>query len=432
MRAADEADSSSGGGALSLIICPTDGRPTHAIDARALCETILSVSRYGLVFPPPTHLVLIDSVEDIVTPTSRKIDRRRCTAIASATAPAGVSAPASAHMHVSIAAPLFGIVGELHNSLDDKLHAKREGLPPAPTPTADGTATARAALVGVLVQMIGHACVTIASKDDANGHIVDASTELPTLGLPSVALMALMRLINEHAAPLLARPLNLSDAYRNVSLGSLAAALTMTPEEELGEQDAPLCPPSGMQLSPLVERRLMGASTLPPARSPSELIVCGASLTLPGHAHSIEALWELLNDGRNGIMLQHDWSVGEWPASITSAGFVSDTHLFDHAAFLLSPHEVDLMDEQQTMMLEGAFLATADAGFSTKELSGRRMAVVVACNHADAEIEFYQEERSSIPPNLRVSKAVRAAFHAQTMHAPARDLTRWRPGTPLL
>ena len=66
------------------------------------------------------------------------------------------------------------------------------------------------------------------------------------------------------------------------------------------------------------------------------------------------------------------------------------------------------MNEQQTMMLERAYIAIADAGLSLKDLTSTRAAVCVACNHADSEIEFYQEPRKVIPPNIRASKALSA------------------------
>ena len=49
-------------------------------------------------------------------------------------------------------------------------------------------------------------------------------------------------------------------------------------------------------------------------------------------------------------------------------GFIADADKFDPLFFNISPHEAELMDPQERLMLEAAWAAIEDAGYSPHEL----------------------------------------------------------------
>src|SRR5579875_1836118 len=109
---------------------------------------------------------------------------------------------------------------------------------------------------------------------------------------------------------------------------------------------------------------------LPPSRSAerreplntsADIAIVGRSCRLPG-APSVEALWELLAEGRCAVsrIPADRWSLdrlihprAERGRTYTwAAGALDDIWGFDPAAFGLSPREAEQMDPQQRLLLE--------------------------------------------------------------------------------
>jgi acyl transferase domain-containing protein len=111
------------------------------------------------------------------------------------------------------------------------------------------------------------------------------------------------------------------------------------------------------------------------------IAIVGMACRVPGAA-SLGEFWKLLRDGRNSIDLipSSRWDRErtfdpdpKTPGKINTrhGGFLEGIDLFDNQFFRVSPEEARQMDPQQRIMLELAYEAFADAGFSpgeTKEM----------------------------------------------------------------
>lgn len=109
-----------------------------------------------------------------------------------------------------------------------------------------------------------------------------------------------------------------------------------------------------------------------PARAPhgQDIAIVGMSCRVPG-AEGVEAFWDLLAKGREGI---RDLSEDEMraagvseeqlrdPAYVRRSGTLSEPFGFDAAFFGYSPRDAELTDPQQRVLLEGAWHALEHAG----------------------------------------------------------------------
>src|SRR5690606_36229276 len=72
-------------------------------------------------------------------------------------------------------------------------------------------------------------------------------------------------------------------------------------------------------------------------------------------------------------------------------GFIDDVYHFDPAFFGLSPREARLMDPQQRLFLEAAYMALEEAGQVAEKLADSQTAVFVACYHNDYALKQYAD-----------------------------------------
>ncbi|MEU2870672.1 SDR family NAD(P)-dependent oxidoreductase [Streptomyces olivoreticuli] len=121
------------------------------------------------------------------------------------------------------------------------------------------------------------------------------------------------------------------------------------------------------------------------------IAVVGMSCRLPGGVRSPEELWQLLDDGRDGIsafptdrgwnlgLLNGDGSGGSAPAE---GGFV-DATAFDADFFGISPREAVATDPQQRLLLESSWEALEGAGIDPVSLRGSETGVFIGTNGVD-------------------------------------------------
>ncbi|MBN8229301.1 amino acid adenylation domain-containing protein [Corallococcus macrosporus] len=129
------------------------------------------------------------------------------------------------------------------------------------------------------------------------------------------------------------------------------------------EQPAPV-------MTPEPERR--------PARS-EHIAVIGSAGRFPG-APSVDALWTLLVEGREGLSrfsreallaAGEDPQLLDDPAYVRASGLLEDVESFDAAFFGYSPLDARLMDPQLRVFLECAWEALETAGYDPKRLPGK-------------------------------------------------------------
>jgi len=118
--------------------------------------------------------------------------------------------------------------------------------------------------------------------------------------------------------------------------------------------------------------------------------VVGMGCRLPG-APSVEALWDLLADGRDAVgeIPPRRWDVDrlgpEGPGRTYArwGGLIDGIEQFDAGFFGLSPREAQRMDPQLRLMMMVAYEAVEDAHIPAEALAGKRGAVFIGLSTAE-------------------------------------------------
>ena len=117
------------------------------------------------------------------------------------------------------------------------------------------------------------------------------------------------------------------------------------------------------------------------------IAVVGIGCRLPGGVDSADEFWELLQDGRSGVIRvpADRWDADEFyspdytvPGTICNreGGFLTSWQPdeFDAEFFSISPREAAAMDPQQRLLLEVAWEALENAGINPRTLRGSQTA----------------------------------------------------------
>ncbi|MFI8828439.1 type I polyketide synthase [Streptomyces sp. NPDC053431] len=111
------------------------------------------------------------------------------------------------------------------------------------------------------------------------------------------------------------------------------------------------------------------------AKAHEPIAIVGIGCRFPGGVESAEDLWELVEQGRDGVVpfpTDRGWDVdnGVRPLTCRSGGFLEDVAGFDPVFFGISPREAAAMDPQHRLMLEVAWEAFEHAGIDPTSLRG--------------------------------------------------------------
>ncbi|MWV45526.1 SDR family NAD(P)-dependent oxidoreductase [Paenibacillus sp. HJL G12] len=125
-----------------------------------------------------------------------------------------------------------------------------------------------------------------------------------------------------------------------------------------------------------------------------DIAIIGLAGRYPGANH-IDALWEMLKNGKSGIseIPKDRW---DWKTYYTEdkkayggiyskwGGFIEDIDKFDPIFFGISPREAEQMDPQERLFLETVYASIEDAGYTPDNLcASRRVGVFVGAMNAD-------------------------------------------------
>lgn len=138
------------------------------------------------------------------------------------------------------------------------------------------------------------------------------------------------------------------------------------------------------------------------------LAIVGIGCRLPGGVNGPESFWQLMTEGRSGIVpVPADrWNRERWhhenvdiPGKMITkwGGFIHDFDRFDAQFFGISPREALRMDPQQRWLLEAAWESLEDAGIPPESLRGSNTAVFVGIASND-----YANVAQSDPRNVDV------------------------------
>lgn len=146
----------------------------------------------------------------------------------------------------------------------------------------------------------------------------------------------------------------------------------------------------------------------PSSATHEPLAIVGIGCRLPGGVNGPESFWQMLVEGRSGIVpVPADrWNRERWhhenvdiPGKMITkwGGFIHDFDRFDAQFFGISPREALRMDPQQRWLLEAAWESLEDAGIPPVNLRGSQTAVFVGIASND-----YANVAQSDPRNVDV------------------------------
>ncbi|MGH7805709.1 MAG: beta-ketoacyl synthase N-terminal-like domain-containing protein, partial [Candidatus Binatia bacterium] len=138
------------------------------------------------------------------------------------------------------------------------------------------------------------------------------------------------------------------------------------------------------------------------------IAIIGIGCRFPGGARGPDGYWKILAGGvdaireippdRWSIPAYYDPAPGRIGKSVTRwGGFVDEIDRFDPGFFGISPREAELVDPQQRMLLETAWVAIEDAGLDAARLRGSPTGVFVGISTHDYEIlQTSPDERTEL------------------------------------
>lgn len=149
------------------------------------------------------------------------------------------------------------------------------------------------------------------------------------------------------------------------------------------------------------------------------IAVIGIGCRFPGGVASPAEFWDLLKDGRDGIVpVPADrWNIDEFydpdPAApgkmyVRAGGFLThNIKEFDPAFFGMSPREAGFIDPQQRLLMEVAWEALEDAGLQPERLAGSDTGVYVGGFMLDNLLtQFSPLNREHIGPHTAVGSTL--------------------------
>jgi malonyl CoA-acyl carrier protein transacylase len=155
------------------------------------------------------------------------------------------------------------------------------------------------------------------------------------------------------------------------------------------------------------------------------IAIIGMAGRFPG-ADSMEDFWKALVAGQDLITEvpqdRWDWQSLNAGEALRWGGFMQDVRAFDAAFFGITPGEARLMDPQQRMVLEAAWLALENSGYRPSDLKSSPTAVFIgASTHDYAQLLQEQPERPhplATTGNARAMLANRLSF-VLNLHGPS-------------
>ncbi|MFD6142354.1 beta-ketoacyl synthase N-terminal-like domain-containing protein [Promicromonospora sp. NPDC060271] len=274
--------------------------------------------------------------------------------------------------------------------------ATSEDRNPVPEPSA-GTPVpaAEGALPRTAAEIENRMCHLVARHSGLELARVDAQADLADLGLDSVGAVSIAGDLSDW----LGTEVPATFAWEHGSIRAVAAALAgESPLSALGTAAATATAPA-TTTTPLAEAPVLGrapvtAGTADPWTEP--IAVVGIGCRFPGGVQGPEAFWDLLVQGRSGVVdvPEDRWDLGSVYDADPGApgrtysrhlGALDDVRRFDAGLFGIPDAEAVKIDPQHRLLLETAWESLEDAGIAPDSLRGSRTGVFVGMSGSDYE-----------------------------------------------
>jgi acyl transferase domain-containing protein/thioesterase domain-containing protein len=156
------------------------------------------------------------------------------------------------------------------------------------------------------------------------------------------------------------------------------------------------------------------------------IAIVGMSCRYPGGVSSPEQLWELVEEGRDGIVefpADRGWDLERiyhpdpdhaGTTYVREGGFVEDVAGFDPGFFGISPREASIMDPQQRLLLEASWEALEDATLDPRSLRGAPVGVFAGVMYQE-----YAAAEAGITPGMTCSLVSGRVAYSLGLEGPA-------------
>jgi acyl transferase domain-containing protein/NAD(P)-dependent dehydrogenase (short-subunit alcohol dehydrogenase family)/acyl carrier protein len=164
---------------------------------------------------------------------------------------------------------------------------------------------------------------------------------------------------------------SLSDYFEKNHVEKISAILNESSSLLLEELDGK---EDGNEVSEEIEESCISLLNNPGDKE--DIAVIGISCRFPG-SPTKESYWELLSKGESAIsrVPEDRWKIRG--NIVDYGGWVEGINSFDPGYFNLTENDASIMDPQARVILEESLKAIYDAGYESKELSGKRVGVYV-------------------------------------------------------
>lgn len=315
----------------------------------------------------PVHELVLVPRRSLPVTSSGKI-RRRDTKAAYLAGELGAPEPATSEDRTAAGAEL---------STGTPVAAPEEALPqPVARPLARTAA-----------EIENRMCRLVAQHSGLELAQVDAGADLADLGLDSVGAVSIAGDLSDW----LGIEVPATFAWEHGSIRAVAAALAA---ESPLPATAPATTTTTPAETPVLGRAPVPAGTVDPRTEP--IAVVGIGCRFPGGVQGPEAFWDLLVQGRSGVVdvPEDRWDLGSvYDADPGAPGRTYSRHLgalegvrrFDAGLFGIPDAEAVKIDPQHRLLLETAWESLEDAGIAPDSLRGSRTGVFVGMSGSDYE-----------------------------------------------